>query len=676
MFLEVFRKRDIDLGKLINLHTDSCSVLRGKKSGAVMRIASVAAKIIKSDIGGDALHHVHNSVKKAFHEVFPNLNTLLKCIKYDIRSSPAKIEEYLETCDKVGEPKKMPVSYCVSRFLDKYKAVSDTIEHINTFKEFYKDESSRYSGNSDSDDDKDTPGLDLDLGEVRKGESDNHEKTENWKGNPNRRREILKKSFGVPKEAILTEIELIVARDSLKLPHDFLRIFQAEDVKIHLLYDAMKELLRSTLQEIAEPAGLVNSKGEKLDGKELKSIILETKEERIKRRLEGSNSQEETESRSRLKLRKSTGVPQRHCQLLPVEGTCLDKALRDALDSLMRKYGVPDDEKNKILLEVKSTKYKFNIELTKSYQHYLPLGNDFLRRLKFLCPKSFIEKQEAEHNVIKIAKEMDMIDSNEEDSLRLEIRKIKGDKDILGEGLQVYIERFVKSFRLNGKEPNIPIDSVWNPIIVDEAQFPCMSRLLRGSLSIFHSTATVEGAINTTRNILNERAHQMLDENLNARKHVKSAVKNSGKCCYDFDVNGPSFKKNWYNSRGEYMKIRNKENCNDSSGGEDDDLENQEKDKDHENNTKDIESPSFKEIPKDDGLKKTDKSKSKDNDDKIPCKDKDIVPSSPRTEIPAARRKSKSKLSLSKSNSGQGKKSPKKRKTSIIGFFAQFKKST
>ena len=83
------------------------------------------------------LHHVHNSVKRAFLSVFGDLDALLKCIKYDIRSSPKKIEIYLETCARVGELKAMLVSYCSSRFLDKYQSVNDVLKHMETLVEFY-----------------------------------------------------------------------------------------------------------------------------------------------------------------------------------------------------------------------------------------------------------------------------------------------------------------------------------------------------------------------------------------------------------------------------------------------------------------------------------------------------------------------------------------------------------
>ena len=98
------------------------------------------------------------------------------------------------------------------------------------------------------------------------------------------------------------------------------------------------------------------------------------------------------------------------------------------------------------------------------------------------------------------------------------------------------------------KEAMKSIDIVWKNII-ENPQFPILSKFLKGSLSIFHSTATVEGAINTTRNILGERSHRLKDENLCAKKLIKSGVKVAkSKCCFDYDVGDPVYMKNWHNA--------------------------------------------------------------------------------------------------------------------------------
>ena len=99
---------------------------------------------------------------------------------------------------------------------------------------------------------------------------------------------------------------------------------------------------------------------------------------------------------------------------------------------------------------------------------------------------------------------------------------------------------------------------MYSTIISDVKNYPLVSKFLRAVLSIFHSTATVEGAINTTRNILNERSHRLNDKTLNARKIVKTAVSSANsKCCYDYDTSDNIYIRNWRQSRGEYVKFNN-----------------------------------------------------------------------------------------------------------------------
>ena len=123
--------------QLIMANTDSSSVMRGKKAGAIKLLSKTAPQVLQCDIGGDGLHHVHNAEKSAFKEVFPEVIKFLDNVKYDITCSPAKLETYLECCEKVGDRKTMPVLYCISRFLDRYEAVRDRFEHIDTLEEYY-----------------------------------------------------------------------------------------------------------------------------------------------------------------------------------------------------------------------------------------------------------------------------------------------------------------------------------------------------------------------------------------------------------------------------------------------------------------------------------------------------------------------------------------------------------
>ena len=538
-FISILKDRGILLSNLINLHTDSCAILRGRHTGALKRIGVEAPKILQTDIGGDALHHVHNAAKKSFVKVFNQLDGFIKNIKYDIRSSPAKLERYLEVCEEVGEPRRFPLSYCTSRFLDKYQAIVDCLEHTETLKAYYSScPSGKRNINVSSED------------EIESDVDEDTRISQNLKGS---RVEKMQMWLLDPTEAIFIETNLLVAKDCLKNSYDFLRIFQSGSVKIHILYSGMKDLLRQTLLEIVEPSALMNSKGDKLDGKDLKSLVLETKEERQQRRAE----EDAGKKKRSLSLKKTKTIDyQRHAQLLPISATLLSRDLVVNLNATSEKYNLKARDREELFTTIRGIKHNFQLDLARNFQHYFPLDNDFLRWLKYLCPKQFIEKAESEAYFVKVAKTADLLSIEDEDDFRREVRHIKEFRDeVFGKELEVYLERYVDSFKLKDKEPNASIDSVWKKVIENELKFPLMSKVLKGALSIFHSTATVEGSINTTRNILGERAQRLHDKNLNARKVIKSAVKNSSaKCCFDYNVMEERYMKNWNNARGNYVK--------------------------------------------------------------------------------------------------------------------------
>ena len=96
------------------------------------KIASHAPHIQECDIGGDGLHGVANAFKKAANKNFPRVNNVLNNIKYEIRASPAKVEDYITAAVEVGDKDVMPATFCQSWWLDRYKATSDVIENFDT----------------------------------------------------------------------------------------------------------------------------------------------------------------------------------------------------------------------------------------------------------------------------------------------------------------------------------------------------------------------------------------------------------------------------------------------------------------------------------------------------------------------------------------------------------------
>ena len=139
IFLDMMEQYQVPLKNLVNINCDSCSILRGKKSGAIKKIAAQAPQISECDIGGDGLHRIANAFKRAGENTCLTEDNTLSNIKHEIRSSPAKVDKYIEAAVEVGDDPVMPASYCQSRWLDRYKASTDVILYFDTLQKYYKD---------------------------------------------------------------------------------------------------------------------------------------------------------------------------------------------------------------------------------------------------------------------------------------------------------------------------------------------------------------------------------------------------------------------------------------------------------------------------------------------------------------------------------------------------------
>ena len=118
----------------------------------------------------------------------------------------------------------------------------------------------------------------------------------------------------------------------------------------------MKELLI----EICEPESLKDSKGVDLPGKELKRLKLETITERELRK----NSE-------RIKEVKKTV---RYGRLLEESACLLNREIREGIKELGEKYKLSEKEKDELVVQAKEKCFKFEVELAKQFQHYLPLS--------------------------------------------------------------------------------------------------------------------------------------------------------------------------------------------------------------------------------------------------------------------------------------------------------------
>ena len=246
----------------------------------------------------------------------------------------------------------------------------------------------------------------------------------------------------------------------------------------------------------------------------------------------------------------------------------MTKAVREEVTILVQRYNIPG-RMEKMLEEARRRRYKFLVELAKALQHYLPLDKDFLQWLKFICPKYFLESDESEEYLVKIALSTPGVCEEDVDDLRQEIRILKGKrKEVFEENLEDYIVNIKYGYKkVKGSNPVESIDQVWAPVLKNE-DFPVLAQVLRSTLSIFHATASVEGAVNITRNIIGDRSHRLTDSNLEARKIMKSSLKEApSNCCYDFKVS-QNHHSNWKKANEEWKKSNETGNKSDSAEDE------------------------------------------------------------------------------------------------------------
>ena len=82
--------------------------------------------------------------------------------------------------------------------------------------------------------------------------------------------------------------------------------------------------------------------------------------------------------------------------------------------------------------------------------------------------------------------------------------------------------------------------------------------------SCHHATASVEGAVNITRNNLGDRSHNLTEPNIEAKKVVKSAVREAPTdCCFEYKVT-QDHHNNWKKAYQELTKSNVKAGSNES----------------------------------------------------------------------------------------------------------------
>ena len=557
--IDRFEELNIDIRKqLISVLTDSSSVNRGRRAGAIKLLANAAPQVERTDVGGDALHHVHNAHKRAAKACFKDALKIVDSVKWDITTSPSKLERYLDCCAQAGEREVIPAAYNPSRYLAKYEACQDRMKHIEALRLFYRvaaadatpepapPRNSENTGETlfESDDDAVITSDDDDADIVDPEES--------LRGNPKGRVRYLQNVFGRD-QIHNTELELLLAVNCLKAGHEFVLEFQAKTVKIHELYLRLEKLLKDALLVCCDPSYLRSSEtGLAYGGKRLKDVKFETKDQRKARRSREALNPETKEK----------GVT--YVSLKDVRDVLLATNIKEGINIIAGKHKMTADEKRTLTNRAKDTYFNFHLELAKAYQWYLPLDNNFLRHLQYLEPRKFMTDDQTARHMQRIAEALPNMAADEQDDLMSDIDQVKlSTQEYFEEEMQVYINtRQDEDLRLEGERRQLfnrgkalaeaDIARAWRGVL-GASTLPRLRKLLVSTMSIFHATGSVEGGVAVTRHLLGDKSHRMKVTTLEAKKMMRSAVRNAETdCCHDFDVTSSEYYDTWVAARKEY----------------------------------------------------------------------------------------------------------------------------
>ncbi|XP_056449462.1 uncharacterized protein LOC130385149 [Gadus chalcogrammus] len=133
---EFFEQNKIPWKHLVSMLMDSCSVMRGSKTGLEKRILQHCPTLL--DIDGDSCHHIHNAAKK-FTEPFEyHLEQLFNDLQTDHRWCPDQVMNLKEVSQILNIPASNPQRGFVShRWLSAYDASMATYAMLPAYKVLY-----------------------------------------------------------------------------------------------------------------------------------------------------------------------------------------------------------------------------------------------------------------------------------------------------------------------------------------------------------------------------------------------------------------------------------------------------------------------------------------------------------------------------------------------------------
>ena len=130
-----FKNFKIPYENLMSILLDSCSVMRGSKSGVETRIREKAPHLV--DIDGDVCHHVHNGAQKFCHPFEHWLEAMFNTIHMDFYWSAELRDSLMRMCELLSVKYTTPQKFINHRWLSAYDNSINTIRMFDVYMLFY-----------------------------------------------------------------------------------------------------------------------------------------------------------------------------------------------------------------------------------------------------------------------------------------------------------------------------------------------------------------------------------------------------------------------------------------------------------------------------------------------------------------------------------------------------------
>lgn len=230
---------------LISVLMDSCSVMRGAKSGVEVQLRKLAPNLL--DIDGDTCHHAHIAAQNFCKPFGGHIETLLRHLHTEFKWSLELKEKFFEICTVLGIKPTTPARYVPHRWLSILDVSVDTIRLYDAYWVYF------FSFVRPSDKDVyDEVLVDIlnkanvtDEGKNTVKMIQEHLRSK-WKSftedGKNRKSSCMQK---IVQETDKTQLLLYLYSSVLPLLKEYVLFFQSKDLKIHRLHDKQESLLNN-----------------------------------------------------------------------------------------------------------------------------------------------------------------------------------------------------------------------------------------------------------------------------------------------------------------------------------------------------------------------------------------------------------------------------------------------